>query len=112
MKIRLSPSDAMRIDGMKGLNDLVPEGFEGKAVNYGQGEGQIRIENTEWGFYCGPDGAGYSIVFEEGSVDFERAVAMAAGILKQIRKRFGSDISAQIEGTLSSKLGGWDAAAH
>ncbi len=97
---------------MKDLRDLVPDGFKGEAVNYGQGEGQIRIENTEWGFYCGPDGAGYSIVLEEGSVDFDRAVAMAAGILTQIRKKWGTDISAQVEGTLSSTLGGWDTAAH
>ena len=84
MTLLLSLSDTMAIGGMKDLNDLVPEGFQGEAVNYGQGEGQIRIGDTEWGFYAGP--TGYSIVFEEGALEFDQAVAMAAGILAQIRK--------------------------
>ena len=101
----------MSIGGLHDLNDLIPDGFEGEAVNYSQGEGQIRIENTEWGFYCGPSGSGYSVVFEEGSLDFDQAMWMAAGILAKIRKKWGAGISAQIEGTLSPTLGGWDASA-
>jgi len=109
MKIRLSPSDSMMIDGYEGLNELIPEGFEGEAINYGQGEGQIRIENSEWGFYVGDrPGMGYSVVFEEGTLDFDQAIAMATGILAQIRKKWGPQISAHIEGFLHREIGGFD----
>ena len=91
---------------MGDLNDFVPAGFEGKAVNYGQGEGQIRIENSKWGFYVGDDSE-YYFAFEEGTLDFSQAIAMAWGIVAQIRWKWGTQVSARMEGSLHHELGGY-----
>ena len=104
MKIQLLNAHSMSINSLEDLRDLVPECSSGMAINYGQGEGQIRIGDTEWGFYTGNFPC---FVFEEGTLDFDQAIAMASGILAKIRKKWGQDISGRIEGSLHPELGGF-----
>ncbi|BCU76170.1 hypothetical protein llg_08850 [Luteolibacter sp. LG18] len=78
------------------MGSLIPEGSEGEALNYGQGEGQWRIGATVWGIYAG-DG-GYYLQLEEGVLDLREAHRMIRGILARIRSTWGSQIRGEIEG--------------
>ncbi len=56
---------------LKDLEKIIPENRKGKALNYGQGEGQVQIDETVWGIYFGRKEQ-YFIQYEEGSISPSR----------------------------------------
>lgn len=97
LKVRLKSADRLDITCLEDLQTLVPAQFGGVALNYGQGEGQVRIADTVWGFYvCENDE--YSFVFEEGVLDLDQATKMACAILDQVRARWGVVIRGELKG--------------
>ena len=76
---------------------MVPEGMTGDALNYGQGEGQLRIGGSVWGFYA-TDSGDYSCVLEEGVLSFEAAAAIAIGVIGRVRSLWGSQIESEVRG--------------
>ena len=100
MKVVLSDSNLISIASIADLDELIPEGWQGEALNYGQGEGQIRVGECEWGFYFDDSGRQY-FVLVEGSVELHDAYAMASGILARIQAKWGMGISGRVEGFMS-----------
>jgi len=97
MKIRLNCCREVGVDGYEGLRALIPKGMDGEALNYGQGEGQLRIGSSVWGFYVEDSSTCY-FVLEEGVLDIESAFKTALGILHRIHEQWDSGIQAEIEG--------------
>jgi hypothetical protein len=79
------------------LAGFLPPGHSGKALNYGQGEGQFVVSDTIWGFYCVPE---QTLVLEEGCGDFEQVVDLARALLKQARAVWGAGLRAELLGSL------------
>ncbi|MDQ8205741.1 hypothetical protein [Pelagicoccus sp. SDUM812003] len=52
---------------LEDLEAIIPTGRKGKALNYGQGEGQVQIDDSVWGVYVGRSKE-YFIQYEEGSL--------------------------------------------
>lgn len=88
---------------MKDLQALVPTGFEGEALNYGQGEGQMRIANTVWGIYI-DDSDRYKFVMEEGIVNLSEAIFIASSLLHRIRELWGNQVTDEVKGHLHGSL--------
>lgn len=99
MNITLKNGNQISISSLSDLEALVPQGMAGKALGYGQGEGQLKIGSTVWGFYV--TGAGdYSFLLEEGVLSFEEASAIAIGIIQRVRTLWGSEIESVVQGCL------------
>lgn len=82
------------------FNDLVPESYTGKCLNYGQGEGQVQIGDTVWGFYYGSDNG--VIQFEEGSISWEDFIIITNAIKKHIEKIMSCSIDLFLEGAFNN----------
>ncbi len=63
-------------------------------IDCGQGEGQLRIDRSVWGFYIN-DTKTYRFVLEEGVLSFEEASVIVIGVLDQIRSVWGSHIESE-----------------
>jgi hypothetical protein len=96
LRISLRNSSHLTVGSLEDLRSLIPEGEEGEALNYGQGEGQWRIGSTEWGIYCENDGCCFQL--EEGIVEMDEAIRLAHGILERIRTKWGEQIRGEIGG--------------
>ena len=57
-------------------------------LNYGQGEGQVRIDEGVWGIYVG-DSTHYYLVFEEGGYEESRFLELLREIAAHIEAEFG-----------------------
>ena len=91
----------MDIQSLNDIGKLVPRSLNGKALNYGQGEGQFQIEDTVWGIYCtGPVDSPYFLQYEEGLVTWPRLEELIIALTAQIREEFGSVIEFVVEGKL------------
>ncbi|GAA5120876.1 hypothetical protein JIN84_06135 [Luteolibacter yonseiensis] len=97
LTITLKNADRMSIGSLSELEQLVPEGMAGEALAYGQGEGQLRIGETVWGFYL-VDAGNRSFALEEGVLSFEEAAAIATGIIHRARFLWGSHIESEVRG--------------
>ena len=97
LQITLRNADQVAITDLSVLQSLVPDQMDGEALNWGQGEGQLRVEDTVWGFYIN-DAKDYSYTLEEGVVSLEQASAIAIGILERIRIRWGQEIESELRG--------------
>lgn len=97
MTITLKYTDHISIRSLEDLDAIVPEGMTGDALHYGQGEGQLRIGGSVWGFYL-TDSGGYSCVLEEGLLSFKEASAIALGIIGRVRSLWGSRIESEVRG--------------
>jgi len=85
------------------LNDLekfVPESLSGKALNYGQGEGQFKIEDTVWGIYVSKENV-YTLQHEEGSIDIKKFIEITNLLILQIESEFGKNIRFKVQGKLN-----------
>lgn len=91
------------VSSVKDLQALVPTGFEGEALNYGQGEGQMRIANTVWGIYI-DDSNGYKFVMEEGIANLSEAIFISSSLLRRIREIWGIQVTDEVKGHLYSSL--------
>lgn len=95
MKIRLLHAEQIVVHGLDDLARMVPPGYSGRALGYGQGEGQFAVGDTCWGFYCAPSA---HLQFEEGNLSAAELFSMLDAILEAIRRAWGADIEARIEG--------------
>ncbi len=85
--------------GNKGseLACFIPDGVPWTQANYGQGEGQVIIENNEWGFYFGDDAI--SVVLHEGSLPFKEAYEFVSSVSEKIFLDRKKDVSINLVGT-------------
>ena len=67
----------------KELSGFIPDGYKWEQLNYGQGEGQVQINNCEWGFYYGGNNS-ISIILHEGSIDIEDAYIFIGKVKEKI----------------------------
>lgn len=74
---------------------MLPEGMAGDALNYGQGEGQLRIGGAVWGFYR-TDSGDYSCVLEEEVLSFEEAWVIAVEVIGRMRSLWENGLRAKI----------------
>ena len=70
------------------LSCFIPEGYDWEQTNYGQGEGQVRVEGSEWGFYYSDDGI--NITLHEGIIPLSEAVRFVEKVAEKI---YGQSIS-------------------
>jgi len=99
--IKIEDQNQFIILSLADLERIIPLERSGKALNYGQGEGQIQIENTIWGFYI-TDHKNYRIQFEEGKLSWEQFNLYYEEIFNKIRLEFGNDIEFVSEGILQN----------
>lgn len=97
LQFRLKNADQMSIGSLADLAAMVPERMTGEALNYGQGEGQLRIGRSVWGFYV-TNAGDRSFTLEEGVLSFEEASAIAIGIIDRVRSVWGSHIQSEVRG--------------
>ena len=97
MKIKFLESEKIDFTNLEDLNRVIPEELPGKAINYGQGEGQVEIQNTVWGFYVGDDN-NYYMQYEEGSENWSTIQFLVHSITQKINTEFGADVKLVLEG--------------
>ncbi len=99
MNIIIESDQIIEISSLNDLNKIIPHTANGRALNYGQGEGQIKINGTIWGMYCGVRGR-YLLQYEEGLEDWSDFKMLLQQILEQIQSEFGPGLKFIIEGKL------------
>lgn len=82
------------------LELLIPDGIVGKALNYGQGEGQVKIGETVWGIYV-LTSTSYSFQFEEGEIPQETLAEFIKSIFSTLKKVFGEEVEIFVIGLLN-----------
>ena len=102
MRLIIFESQELELTSKEDLAKVIPDCYSGEALNYGQGEGQIKIENSVWGLYVGSDN-NYYLTYEEGMSDFERIKEQADNILATINTNFNLDAIFAIEGVLNGE---------
>ncbi len=65
------------------LSCFIPDGYLWEQINYGQGEGQVVINNCEWGFYYSDDNA-ISIVLHTGTITVEEGLQFVSAVKEKI----------------------------
>lgn len=82
------------------LQPFVPKGAI--QLNYGQGEGQIRIGESIWGIYwSAPDV--YSIQFEEGDLTLSEFVVSLEKIKGALQSYFSFSVELRLSGALHGR---------
>ena len=102
MKLILKNSSNIEFQNKEDLNKVIPDKLNGKALNYGQGEGQVEIENTVWGFYVNEDDD-YYMAYEEGVVSFKELINIIDAIVIKINKEFKIKTSIMAEGSFTNR---------
>lgn len=87
------------VDFPDDFSDLIPESYTGKVLNYGQGEGQVQIGETVWGFYYGKSDP--IIQFEEGVLEWESFVKMTAVLKEHLAGVMNCSINLILKGEFS-----------
>ena len=100
MVVRLVNGDRINVLSLADLASMIPPDRDGEALNYGQGEGQFRVEGTEWGYYCAPYDR---LQFEGGSVSPSFLFELLSSIVAQIQCRWGPEISAIVDGACNDE---------
>jgi hypothetical protein len=80
------------------LSCFIPDKISWKQVNYGQGEGQARIESCEWGFYYGDDDS-LSIVLHSGSILLDEALIFVNKVCHKVFGDRSSGVVVSLTGT-------------
>jgi hypothetical protein len=99
MNIIIESDRKIEISSLSDLRKIIPHTTSGRALNYGQGEGQIEINGTIWGMYCG-DREHYLLQYEEGLEDWSDFKMLLQQIMEQIQSEFGPGLKFIIEGKL------------
>ena len=100
MRILIDDKNKIEFDSLTDLAKLIPSSLNGKAINYGQGEGQVEIEGTIWGIYYTDKKYQFCLQYEEGVIEWSSLQHICHLILEQIRLAFGQDIEFYAEGCL------------
>ena len=101
MNINIEGSQGINISSLEDLAKIIPNNLNGKALNYGQGEGQVEIDGSIWGMYCGGK-EHYFLQYEEGLKDWNTFKDLLNAIIKQIQSEFGPNLKFTIEGKLEN----------
>lgn len=99
MHIIISHAENIGFNSLEDLASIIPQGCYGNAVNYGQDEGQIQIEDTIWGIYYNGDNT-YHLQYEEGLISWPVLNKLADSIMKQICSVFGDHLNFSVRGAL------------
>jgi len=102
MKLILKKSSNIEFQNKEDLNKVIPEKLNGKVLNYGQGEGQVEIENTVWGFYVNKDGD-YYMAYEEGVVGLKELTNIIGAIVNKINEEFKTKTNIMAEGLFTNR---------
>ena len=100
MKLLLN-SKEIDFGSREDLEKAIPEGMSGHVLNFGQGEGQVEIESTVWGFYVNSEGF-YYMDFEEGLIEFRKFEQLVGAITNALSLRFGVPLNVLVEGPFSN----------
>ena len=101
MKLILQGSKNIEVLSKNDLGRLIPKTLKGKVINYGQGEGQIEIENTVWGFYVNKNEE-YQLVYEKGLESLGTINNYVNEITNHISKEYGVNIELFVEGSFAN----------
>ena len=99
MKLILAQSKTLQIASLEDLVALIPIDFDGEALNYGQGEGQFRVNDVIWGIYLNSQ-SDYYLQFEEGVCEWSILQKMIIGILQRIANQLGDEPILHVVGIL------------
>ena len=102
MKLILKNSSNIEFKSKEDLNKVIPDQLKGKALNYDQGEGQVEIENTVWGFYVN-DNNEYYMTYEEGVISWEKLTIIINEIIAKINIEFKVETSIMTEGPFTNR---------
>ena len=91
MRIELQQYDGDLLS-LQDLEQIIPKNRKGKALNYGQGEGQVQIDETVWGIYYGRKKR-YYIQYEEGSISPAGFKELWKDIIDHLTRNFTADIT-------------------
>ncbi len=86
------------------LQPFVPTSLDAAQLNYGQAEGQFRIEDTMWGVYEAESSNEMRLQFEEGTMDPSRFIAHLEAIRFAAEQFFDFPVRIEIEGVHSKQL--------
>lgn len=103
MKLILKAERDIEFSSLAALEKSIPQGIAGAALNYGQGEGQVKILNTVWGFYF-YSGNTYYMQLEEGREKAEFIFELASSIAKALSSNFETSIELISIGDLEQKI--------
>ena len=104
MNILLNNADTLDFRCFEDLSRVIPDNCTGKPVNFGQGEGQVEINETIWGFYANKNGT-YCMTLEEGTLDWHSFTILVESIVSKINQSFGVKIQIEAEGPLTKTNG-------
>ncbi|MDJ0848551.1 MAG: hypothetical protein QNK04_09255 [Myxococcota bacterium] len=102
--IRLVGEMPLEYDARDELLPFVPASLDAAQDNFGQGDGQIRIEDTLWGVYEVGSSYEMHLRFEEGSLSPERFQAHLEGIRQAAEQYFGFPVRIEIVGLYAAHL--------
>ena len=97
MKIILQSKNSIEFNKFSDLARVIPQGCTGEPLNFGQGEGQVKIENTVWGFYAHSKER-YYMQYEEGSESWLSVQNLVYKIHEQLSREFETEIELIVEG--------------
>jgi hypothetical protein len=92
MKLLLETTSSISFNCKADLAKAIPLGKSGQPLNYGQGEGQVEIDGTVWGFYVDGEQS-YQMAFEEGVVEWAKIQELVSEIVKALSHNFSTSIS-------------------
>ena len=102
MKLLLGNGQNISFQNKDDLSKVIPFGLSGNTLNYGQGEGQVDIDGTVWGFYINSQGS-YYMVLEEGVMEWSQMENLVSKIVGTINQRFGITAKVLVEGSLNGQ---------
>lgn len=97
MKIILQSNGKIEFNSLDDLARAIPNDCSGQPLNYGQGEGQVKIDNTVWGFYVNSK-EHYYMQYEEGCEDWLSIQNLIHKIHKKLSYEFKVEIELVAEG--------------
>jgi len=100
MRFTFKNSEKINFGCLEDLAIVIPENMQGKPLNFGQGEGQVEIEATVWGFYVNSNHQ-YYMVYEKGIEDWDSIQILASSIVNRISTKFNLDANLVVEGALN-----------
>ena len=102
MKLVLRSEKEIKFSSLADLEKAIPEELSGHALNYGQGEGQVEIASTVWGFYFYSNKY-YYMQLEEGKEVAELVFELAESISNALSKAFSTPIRLIAVGNMESE---------
>jgi len=80
------------------LEAFLPSGLSAAEDNFGQGEGQMRIEGVLWGIYQGEEPRTWNLIFEEGVLSPSDFARHAEAVRENLAAYHGCVVTSEIVG--------------